>query len=114
MEEVIKYDLANKMYRINHESWWKEELPSKEEMELGRKNLEVNDYKVDFVITHCLPTDIQAAFSCGRFKTDYLNNYLMEIIDRLTFTKWYCGQYHDDYKVTENYQIMYNRAREVT
>lgn len=50
-----KYDTLSKGYlpfRINHWSWWKQELPSKEEMEEGRQNLEKHDNKVDFIVTH--------------------------------------------------------------
>ncbi len=34
---------AGKPYRINHLSWWKEELASEEEMEEGRNNLAAHD-----------------------------------------------------------------------
>ena len=43
-----RYDY-NKMYRVNHISWWKEELPSETEMEEGRKNLENINNKANFM-----------------------------------------------------------------
>ena len=36
------------MFRINHKSWWKEELPSEEEMQEGICNLDDVGNKVDF------------------------------------------------------------------
>ena len=51
-----KVSLANKRglpYRILRESWWPEELPTKEEMIEGLKNLEKAGNKVDYIITHC-------------------------------------------------------------
>ena len=36
-------------YRINHLTWWKEEMPNKEEMDYLLHNLEKNDNKVDFI-----------------------------------------------------------------
>ena len=46
-------DKGWRTYRINHLSWWKEELPSEEEMETGRKNLAEHDNDVDYIVTHC-------------------------------------------------------------
>ena len=37
------FDRGWKPYRINHLSWWKEELASEEEMEEGRNNLAEHD-----------------------------------------------------------------------
>lgn len=44
------------MYRVNHYSWWKEELPSSEELDEGRTNLDAYGWRVDYIITHCCPT----------------------------------------------------------
>ena len=40
-------------YRINHVSWWKQELPSEAEMEEGLKNLSLHGNTVDFIVSHC-------------------------------------------------------------
>lgn len=45
-------------FRVNHHSWWKQELPSKSEYEEARRNLERIHYKVDYVVTHCAPSSI--------------------------------------------------------
>ena len=41
-----------KFFRVNHVSWWKEELPTEEEMQEGLNNLKRYDNKVDYIITH--------------------------------------------------------------
>ncbi len=41
----------NKMFRINGVSWWKEELPSQEEMDEGIRNLSKENNKVDYILT---------------------------------------------------------------
>lgn len=46
-------------YRINHVSWWKQELPSEEEMQEGIENLAAHDNKVDFIVTHCCASSTQ-------------------------------------------------------
>ena len=76
-------------------------------MDRGRQSLEAVNYKVDYVITHCLPTDIQSIYSYGEFKSDILTDYLMEIKNKLDFTAWFCGHYHDFNVVEGKYQILY-------
>lgn len=49
------------LFRINHRSWWEEELPSEEEYEEARANLEKAGWAVDYIVTHCAPTSIQNA-----------------------------------------------------
>ena len=45
-------------YRINHISWWAQELPSDEEYAEARQNLDAVGWQVDYIITHCAPTSI--------------------------------------------------------
>ena len=41
-------------------------------------------------------TDIQVILGEGRFKKDYLTDYLQEISKKCEFEKWYFGYYHDN------------------
>ena len=86
-------------YRINHLSWWKEELPSEKEMDEGRKNLQRYDNKVDFIITHCASSSTTALISHGIYKSDLLTSYLEEIRRSVKFKKWFFGHYHDNRNV---------------
>lgn len=97
-------------FRIIHESWWKEELPSEEEMEEGRLNLEKVAYHVDYVITHCASTGIQNRVDNGfgsLYKADVLTDYLQEIEDKLAFKHWFFGHYHMDMRVDEKHTVLY-------
>ena len=58
------------MLRINHSSWWKEELPSEQEMEFGLKTLDDNSNKVDFIVTHCCPQQVASMLSGGFYEAD--------------------------------------------
>lgn len=99
---------GKQMFRVNHRSWWKEELPSQEEMDFGEKNLEAAGYKVDYVISHCLPG--QAAAIVGYHETDSLNQYFNKLIDNgLQFGHWYCGHYHNNIDIPGNFHILYER-----
>ena len=50
-------------FRIKGWSWWEQEMPSTEETKYGLETLEKNNWQVDYIITHCLPTDIQTILS---------------------------------------------------
>ena len=101
-----RYD-CSKMYRINHISWWKEELPSGEEMQEGRRNLQNIDNKVDFIVTHCGSSSSIALYSHGFYKSDLLTDYLEEIRQETDFGKWFMGHYHDNYAINSKENIIY-------
>ena len=98
-------------FRIVHESWWKEELPSVEEMEEGRRNLAEHDFCVDYVITHCCATEVQNGLDRGPGHVlipDVLTDYLQEIEERLQYKHWYFGHYHMDVNVDNKHTLLYH------
>jgi len=99
MKKKKELDKGWKPYRINHLSWWKEELPSAEEMEEGRKNLQIHNNEVDFIVTHCASSSTAALLSQGLYKPDLLTDYLEEIRQTVKFKKWFFGHYHDNRNV---------------
>ena len=86
-------------YRIDHLSWWKEEMPNEDEMAEGIRNLKANEWKVDFVITHCAPSSTSALLSHGSYKADAITEYLENIKARVDYKRWYFGHYHRDMAV---------------
>ena len=77
-------------YRINHLSWWEQELPTEEEMEEGRRNLEANGNRVD-----------------------YLNEYLEEVRQSVKFKKWFFGHYHDNRNVNAEEILLYEQIIQI-
>ena len=106
-ERIYEYRKRGAFFRIRDFSWWDLELPTKEEMENGIRNLEKADYKVDYIISHCCPTNIQSLLSGGRYKKDSLTDYLQEISEKCTFKKWYFGHYHNNKKVNSEFVLLY-------
>lgn len=96
-------------YRINHLSWWQEELPSEEEMEEGRRNLEANGNEVDYIVTHCCATSTQALISFGMYQKDCLTDYLEELLLKVRFKKWFFGHYHDNQNVNARELLLYEQ-----
>lgn len=98
---------AGKLFRVNHESWWAQELPSREEMERGRKNLEDHGNRVDFVISHCLPQTLVHILFRG--EADVLTTYFNDLMQNgLQIGSWYCGHYHIDQWLMYKFRILYD------
>lgn len=108
-EEFKRWDKANKFFRVNNISWWKEEMPSAEEMEFGLKTLAEHDFNVDFIITHCCPQQISAMFSGGSYKADELTEYFDIIMEKTKFKKWFFGHYHDNRQIMSEYVMLYEQ-----
>ena len=92
MNEVKRWNKQGKMFRINHVSWWEQELPSQEEMDAGLAALSAHDNRVDYVITHCAPKEIAAMM--GFYETDCLTDYFERLRTDILFRGWYFGHYH--------------------
>lgn len=101
------------MYRINHRSWWKEELPSQEEYETARASLEACDWNVDYVFTHCGPSSVTAILGGGLYQPDALTDFLEEVSQRLHFDYWFFGHYHDNRNLMRKYLQLYEQILEL-
>ena len=101
----------DKEYRVEGISWWPQELPSPEEYEEAERNLARHNWKVDYVISHCGPTSLQA-FICGFFEKDHLTDYFDSLYARLEWDMWYLGHYHLDEK-NGKYRVLYQDIIEI-
>lgn len=103
-------------YRVKHLSWWEQELPSEKEMQEGRENLWIVDYCVDYVITHCASSGIQALITerltqLGYYvyhtAADRLTDYFSELEEKLQYRHWYFGHYHFNEHIDDKHTILY-------
>jgi len=94
----------DKMYRIEGQSWWPEEMPCQEEYDRGIRSLEKQGYQVDYILTHTAPrTVVEAICSdilCGEEELQY---YLQKVSENTRFQGWYFGHWHMDVEVNEKY-----------
>lgn len=97
----------DKMFRKEGVSWWREEIPSIKEMYLGLDNLEREEWKVDYILTHCAPNSIEAKMAPW-YEQDPLTSYLQQVMDRCDYKRWYFGHYHVDKVVDERHIAVYN------
>jgi len=105
-EKIYEYRKRGVYFRIRDFSWWDLELPTKQEMENGIKNLEKINYKVDYIISHCCPTNVQVLIN-STYKRDILTDYLQQISEKCTFKRWYFGHYHDYKQINSQFTLLY-------
>jgi predicted phosphodiesterase len=94
-------------FRINHVSWWAQELPSQEEYETARKNLERAGHKVDYIVTHSAPSSVLPDVN-AHYETDAITDFLDEVYQNVEFGQWFFGHYHDDMIPREKMRLLYH------
>lgn len=104
---------TDQLYRIPYRSWWPQEIPSKEEYDNAISNLELINYHPNYIITHAMPDIYLRELQGSRYEEDkvafMLNDFLLQCI----YDKWYCGHYHLDVKMRDNFQICYKQIYEI-
>lgn len=98
----------SKEFRVNHQNWWKEEMPSKEEMQYGLENLKKHGNKVDIIISHCACSSVQKLVK-ESYGEDELTEYFEQLKQFIEYQYWICGHYHIDKKVEEKHCILYHQ-----
>lgn len=99
-------------YRINHISWWAQEMPSEEEYAETRRNLTKVDWSVDYVITHCAPTSI-ALMENRHNEADSLTDFLQEVKEKTRYHYWLFGHYHDNRAIDEKHILLWEQIVQV-
>ena len=101
------------MYRVNHLSWWKEEMPNEDEYEAALKTLDACGWNVDYIFTHCGPTSVITLMSNGFYQPDKLTDFLEEISQCGEFAYWFFGHYHENRNVSQRYVCLYEQILEL-
>lgn len=96
---------CDKAFRRENISWWKEELPSQEEMDEALENLKENDWEVDYIVTHTAPTyffsELKNVLGYG-LESDYMTDFLESIYKKTIYRKWFFGHFHIDAEIDED------------
>lgn len=94
-KEAERWNLEGKTFRVNHISWWEQEMPEQMEMERGWAMLEDEKYKVDFIFSHDCPAS-DKYFILRVNEPDELNRYLEQVKQKAECKKWFFGHYHEN------------------
>jgi len=102
----------NTFYPEEGKSWWRGEIPTKEEMNRGIILLEDSDNVVDFVITHTMPIHAIQDFSLRNGyhmdrTIDPTSSYLTFVYNNIKFKNWFCGHFHKNDIFGQNITCLY-------
>jgi hypothetical protein len=103
----------DKNMRVENISWWPQEIPNYAEVEEGLKNLENNQYNVDYVLTHTCPTKLinKMLNFYSVIYEDPTNEILDGFLELTQFNHWFFGHWHLDRhfkKPDEKFTCLYN------
>ncbi len=104
--------MGRRRYRVLGQSWWPEELPSEEEYDKARHSLNENDWAVDYIITHCAPTDLALAIN-RQNETDPLTDFLQEIQKKARYHYWLFGHYHGNQAIDNKHILLWEQTVQV-
>ena len=97
----------DKHRRVEGKSWWKEEIPSRKEIDEALDNLDRNNWCVDYVISHT--TSMRIMQERGYIKENNVLNKFFDMLEKeLKYKHWYFGHFHDDVKIDEKHTMIYN------
>lgn len=91
--------------------WWDAELTNQTEIDEALVNLEKNDFKVDYILTHCLPIEMLSRLGFNSY--DITSSFLGEVKYKTDYKEWYCGHYHIDRQIGERITILYDTIIEL-
>lgn len=95
-------------------NWWPQELPREEELPGFRRILEARGRRVDLVLSHQAPTNIEACITQGYREVTYLSAFMDEVQRDCSFGAWYFGSYHQNRRVPPKYHCLYDQVQPVT
>lgn len=99
----------DRAYRRLNESFWLEELPTDDDLKNGNQNLERCGYQVDYIVTHTCPLELipyLGGYHAAQEEAP-LQNYFQWISERVAFTHWYFGHWHQDRVIRDRYRALY-------
>lgn len=90
---------VDKADKMNKGAWFKEELPTDEEIARGLENLKKENFSVDYVITHTVPQAMTETFFppvAPHPKELKLSQFLGQVQAQTNYRRWYFGHWHRD------------------
>ena len=94
--------------RVEDIDWWREELPSENEIDNAIDNINKAGGSFDYILTHCCSLSIQNKLSGAMNITDVINVFFEFIESKIIFQQWYFGHFHRDLQIDNGHRCVYN------
>lgn len=95
---------------IEGRSYWPEEMPSDAEYDTGRKSLQENQHRVDYILSHAGPYEAMRMFSRFSYKEAKLNEFLSWVKESTQHKHYYFGHLHMDAHLAPNLTVVYDKV----
>ena len=102
-----RLDTRHGQYRINHKTWWADELPDDTDYDEAERNLNRCGRQVDYMVSHCCPSSLVDILGQGQYQHDRLTDYFETLKDNCQFRYWFFGHYHDNRVLQQKYVLLY-------
>jgi len=98
------------MFRYKDISWWKEEMPNKEEFKNGSDKLKLYNNEVDYILSHSpSTTELILMGGKGLYDIDPLTNYLDDIMAETEYKKHVYGHMHCNKAINDRSICLYEQ-----
>ena len=89
-------------------SWWEEELPDDAEYKEAAANLQAQQFRVDYILSHTAPREIIRRMGHTPDAHDMeLTGFLEWVTYETQFKEWFSGHWHVDQQITEQLSAQY-------
>ena len=108
---------SDKIHRVEHISWWKEEVPSYQDMDHCLENLYKHQNEVDIIVAHTCPFSLVSILLAWTKKyegreIDPTTKMLEHIVSTTKFSDFYCGHWHIDREMSK-YHFVYEKILKI-
>lgn len=107
----------DKFMRREGLSWWKQELPTYEELDEGIANLKKHNNKIDYIITHsCSERALMypQIRNSATLKLSCPESQMLSYIEETAeFKHWYFGHFHIDAELSDKYTVLYHDIKRI-
>ncbi|MEG0614649.1 MAG: hypothetical protein RR540_02755, partial [Oscillospiraceae bacterium] len=98
----------DKDIRIKAKTWWKEEIPTVEEIERAKLNLSRTNNVVDYIITHEPPAFMKEFLQIDTKQKSEMSAYFDDLRNTCNFKKWFFGKCHMNKVIPPQYHALFN------
>lgn len=98
----------DKSIRKEANTWWEEEVPTQQEIDFGKSNLNKNKNVVDYIVTHEPPATLKEFLRIDERHKSEMGTYFDTLRTECTFKKWFFGKCHTDKIVPPQYYAVFN------
>ena len=103
---------TDKDMRLPNNLWWRDEMPTPDEMTNAAKTLDELNCKVDYIVTHEPPSLVKSAMLLRKGLPEgvnKLNGFFEEIDEACDYKHWYFGAMHEDRLVTPKHTCTFKK-----